>query len=522
MIKNKKIAALILTGSMVLLSGCVFGKQATVDKDYNEENAQLAESTTETENDALQTSDNTENGAEAENKENNGTDEKDNTNDTASKISVDENNYLFPKMNNRYYAKYGDYIYYREYSADDFEGSLYLYFNQNYKYAEKETEKRIMRVDRDGNVEPFVDKDHGEGEMYVAGGKLFCQSRIIGGYNPSYNIYIYDLDNGGMLPLPGLGDLIGHYGDYVFTQANGVLAANGDPVYDAITIFDGSTLQPVGECFGIYAGADEDGVYTYRSELSTENDNASFDLYRTDYSGMTKTVLHLNADDLKDFYFDWSPAEVTCIQSIGDYLFVNVGCYGGTGHFYQNGSLYSINKNTGKVELVTATTYDAFLAIKNDDNVSVFVSRYDDETSQTVVDSYTIDGMKYQPEGYLYEKFGSAFINYEKRKIQSCNFDYGDVGIYPCENGEVFEILDASEYEAFGYKFGQATEDYDTSDYTDIYNIEYAADFLFFTITTYTRQSGEDIGWRYAYEPVKTTDFMKNLKTGEIKVLNEY
>ncbi|MCR4649893.1 MAG: hypothetical protein K5776_12535 [Lachnospiraceae bacterium] len=522
MIKNKKIAAILLAGSMVLLSGCVFGKQSNVDKDYNEENAQLTESTAENTDDALQTSENEKNGEETDNTDNTDADAKDNTTDSASKIFVDENTYLFPKMNTKYHAKYGDYTYYREYSADDFEGSVYLYFNQNYKFAEKETVKRIMRVDREGNVEPFVDKDYGEGDMYAAGGKLFCQARIIGGYNPSYNIYIYDLDNGTEMPLPGLGDLIGYYGDYVFTQANGLIAANGDPIYDAITIFDANTLKPVGECFGTYAGADETGVYTYKAELSTENDNASFDLFRTDYTGFTKTVLHLNAEDMKDLYFDWSPAEVTCIQSIGDYLFVNVGCYGGTGHFYQNGLLYSINKNTGKVELVTATTYDAFLAIKNDDNVSVFVSRYDDETSQTVVDSFVIDGMKYQLEGYLYEKFGSAFINYDKRKIQSYNFNYGDVGIYPTENGEVFEILDASEYEAFGFTFGQATEDYDTSDYTDIYNIEYAGDFLFFTITTYTRQSGDDIGWRYAYVPVRTVDFMKNLKTGEIKILNEY
>ena len=288
-------------------------------------------------------------------------------------------------------------------------------------------------------------------------------------------------------------------------------------------ILDAKTLSEVAVVDGEYLGADESGVYSY---VRTDNqgglmNNLYLTFFKTDYNGSTKVAGEVTPEffsgdaDYQLEYEEYSILEVPCFQILKDCIVFNVGYYQGTGHFYTGGIIGYIMKNETSPYYCTKTSWENFYATETDEGIAVFHNGIEG-MEKTAIAGVGADAVDYESEKkavpYVYSE--SKIASYGKR------YDVGDVVIYADDSGELTTLLKASEYEEFGYT--TKNNDYENGPVTEIYNIEYTGDKLFFSIAKMEHMPENDIGWRIAYRHSQTADFVKNMTTGKIDMLGEY
>ncbi len=442
-----------------------------------------------------------------------------------------------PAMKTPNYASDGENIYYREYTAEDFSDPVYLYFSDPFvQNAEAQLGHKLHVMKPDGSIETITDFDPGFGRLCYAGGRIFSQGKNIIDMDYLTRVYYVNIDEEyDYTTLDDYDYVFDAYGDYVICEKRYEPSKGlngGNSIIDAVTLKEVTTVD------GFYLGADKNGVYTYQcSEGTRVNPEDMFvNIYLTDYDGNTKLIGEIGQEEFSknesyytDGVIDYGLFEIPVFQIMDDIVVFNVGYYSGTGHFFSGGVVCFVMKQGGAY-YVCNNDFEGFVCTETPDAVCVSVERYDYDAGDYVTETYSIAGGIAEAVGYTGEKPGEAFVERGDNPDRACKDVYGnevelkkgDVGIYNGYDGVCTRLLTREETEALGYNLIPEDETEDDGPRTEIYNVEYVGDKLFFTISYMKRQASEDIGWRYAYRHSLSTDFVKDLSTGEITVLAEY
>ena len=442
-----------------------------------------------------------------------------------------------PAMDVTYHATDGTYTYYREYKMDDFSDPVYLYFSSPFtQNAEGSRMHVIRRMDSDGNIETLTDKDPGFGQMYYAGGKLFSQGMNIKqeGYS---TVYYWDLENkeSSYKTREDYTYLQGVYGDYIFCEK---LYKPDEGCNGGNCIVNAKNMSELASVDGIFLGADEKGMYWYERTEGTEVETKDLfvKIYVTDYQGNTTLIAEIGPEEFakNETYYsegisDYGLLEIPCFEIFDDIVVFNIGYYAGTGRFFSGGIVCYANKEGHGSYYVCNNSFEGFLATYTDTGVSVTICDYDPENEAYDSITYSLAGGMNEVKGYNGEKKDEVFVCREDSPKKQCvdldgntvQLQKGDVAVYAGDDGMAYRLLTKDEYESFGYVVVSDDES-ESAPKTELYNAEYVGDKLFFTVSYMAREESEDIGWRYAYRHSLSTDFVKDLKTGEVKVLVNY
>lgn len=535
MIKSKRLLSIVLTGMIFLTTGCFFnngGNTGNSGKDNNTTHAQVANSENGSNSDN-QNGSNNENGNSDENG-NPDVNNPDNPDTSGKDNSSNESEYILPPMENYYHAMYGDKVYFRIYDRDDFIDPVYPYFGQYYRIDDYKGNTRTIKVMNfvDGSFEDDITGDPGSGPLYVADGKLFTQQYYNSNGIDEYQLYYYDLENNSdkAMLLDDYGSTIGSSGKYIFAYEK-ILNTEYHYYEHYPCIIDATSLQKVANFPGTYIGADDEGVYSYVFEYEelTDNENSKFFVYKTDYDGLTYSLAEFDKDDFEDWIFDWGGPEITCFQSLENEIIFNFGFYAGTGHFYNGGYVYLVGKDgSNGRKICDNSSSGEFCAIEDGDSLNVFTYGWNSHDETTSAQWYNVRGEEKILASYHGQEFCKPYTYYSETMMP----DYGqgnetlyggETVIYYGGEEEYYKLISLEDFEDFDFKYGyEDIDDYDNSNLTEIYNVEYAGDMLFFTVGVLERNPNGDAGWRYAYDHGRTMDLVKNLKTGKVIVLAEY
>ena len=497
---NKRFLAVALSMLLVFGAGCT-GNALSGNKDDNQSNAQIVQSNPQP--DAPDTIETIQNPDEGEN---------------VSSENTENEKTLLPPMETEFHAEYDGWIYYRQYNTEDLTNPIFPYFGTLYSYNDSGKTRPIYRMDKDGNTEVYFKEDTGFGRICISDAKLFSQEFVDNGSVGATEVYYHDLKTGDIYGLPEYKTVLGSYGDYVFAQRS---PSEEEYYYGTVSLIDATIFDEVAMVDGQYLGADADGVYTYEVTGDYETQEYELTVSKLSYNGSTKVLCKLDNSYFEDWEMGWDKPEITCFQTVDDTVYMNVGLYGGTGHFYQYGFVVVAFKNTDNFYKVCDTENDTFYCMKTPESVDVIVNEWDEENQKKSV-SYNVAGKLTQLEEYIGEECGKPYIYYSLSDSNDRPFNNGDVIIYPDASGKLETILEYDDYGQFGLAYGQVGDDYDTADMCDLCNIEYVGNKLFFTYVEMERNPKEDVGWRMAYKHKRTMDFVKDLETGEVTLLFEY
>ena len=428
----------------------------------------------------------------------------------------------------KYHAEYNGSIFYRKYSSADY-AKQWTGYDQFSKPVSDGVVHELYKMNAAGESELYVKDDPGVGEMYVACDKLFLVKKIqVGEASSKSELYYYDLNTNERQDLPAYGSLYGTYGDYIFVEKNG---------QNTICILDADSCKEITSVDGNYLGADQDGVYSYTGTLCSTYDLESESLvyrfgygvkvYRTDYNG--KQIELVNMDE--DFFrargmLDSESAgmnlgagdKISCLQTVGDKVIFNYASYDGSASIFSVGYLCAVDKDGSNLLFFEDVPGDVFYCTQKESNINVYMTDY----FSSEIYTYTIQGKEEPLKDYCNQKYGYPEVlnkYFSGQFPEGC--DIGDVTIYEDASGKVLKLIDHKDYEPFGYQYG-IREEGDDSYTTSIDDIEHLGDKVFFTISVKQHDPENDIGWRWAYKILESVEFVKDLKTGEVKQLFIY
>ena len=520
--------SVILLGGALLLGGCL----ATKASDHAEDDAESA-------NTALQFNTNEE-GKDSQNVNSTVSNPKaDSLVDlkpvTVLDLNGQENaniNFALPNMNTKYHAQYKDAVYYRRFTAEDIredENILSGALGIGMQFLSGTHD--IWRINQDGSTEIYIKDDPGMAELYVAAGKLFSTYQLSG--EKKRVLYYYDLETKRKTEIAQYGLIYGVYGDYIFVEKDNTAGKWGEEKHSCI--LDARSLTEVVEFSGEYLGADKDGVYSYVTEnasFSAEKFNVA--VYRTGYAGEEVLLSRIDKQFLLEnnlaekSYPDAEPSLVykdcnfeedggfgfTCFQALNDKIVLNAGSYGGSGRFYQGGFLYAIDKSGRKETFVAKTLDDTFYCTELNGDVCINIIDYDMDY-----------GKDNEPQCYIIEGKKNT-ITYNDQHRQKCDVPFevsaemasqtdlqeGDIAVYADASGQLVRLISAdcikkSKQEVVG----------DENNYELIEHVEYAGGYLFYTVCE--MEPNESTYW---CRHINTVEYVKNLRTGEVKQLYDY
>lgn len=179
---------------------------------------------------------------------------------------------------------------------------------------------------------------------------------------------------------------------------------------------------------------------------------------------------------------EYGGSEVQQFEVMDDYVYIGLGFYEGTGHFYCDG--YYIKAEIGVEDSIS---YENI-------NINSIDSDYDDIDDYDYIPFYVKNGKQISTEGIP----GTTYIGYED----------GYIGYYD-EQGKMVEV--AKGYETI----------YNDGD-TCMIGVELAelvGDKIFLIKNTNIHVPDEDIGWRTAYMRVRAEYYMIDIMTKEIELI---
>ena len=499
MTKMKRIGALLLTGLMIVCTACVF--PVNLDKGGSNQNAQITGS-----DDPVDTP-NVDPEPEPE-------------------PDVNEDEFALPSMNSKKHAYYDGKIYYRQYAKKDYADDIVLYFadpSSGLNYS-SET-KKIVCLNPDGTLETITEEDKGFGDLYVIDGILFSQY-----YLPDWSegdmittcVYQLDLTSKERYDIDGYSRILGRVGDLLVMQKNDYYEndeyRNGEICL--VNPMDGTVFSSMTGS-AQFIGTDDNAMYGVQTKADYSKDVVEYTLsfYRCTKDGKSETIGELD----NTYFADWgylSYPEITCFQVVDNDVIFDVGYYEGTGHFFARGLIFDIqldkNNTLKKIADVDA---DTFYCTKGDNGICVNYRSYNTDSENTDTYCVPVDGAsEVKATDYIGQKYQTPYVHYDKTSSNGS----GDVSIYADLSGKLTTLIKKSDYEAFGYGFGmEEGKDYEVAGTTEVYDIEYAGNKLFFSVAEMERTPEHDIGWRYSYKVKKFANFVKDLKTGEVKLLYE-
>lgn len=518
----KRFAVLLLTGVVTLSSACTLVPSAPdTGKDDGGRNAVVSVTDTGNNGNDADTQGSNETGTDDTNEGN--TDNADPENTDGALMS--EEDFLYAPMKCQYHAYCEGKVYFREYDYDDYFNSVILYFSDpfviNYQLGNT---YRLYSIDADGNIELVNDKDTGSGALYALNGKLYSgEFYVRDDGKTASRVYSYDVKTGDKKTFDGFTDVLGTVGDCFISRTPATYDDSG--YYSGkICIVNPETGENIAEAEGDLIGTDDYSGAAYVMDCDIDYDSSTTEVTITALYvyGNEIELAHLDNSYFENWFEDY--AEVTCLQTTEDDLFVNLGYHSGTGYFYNEGFILDIQKDGSGFTKVCDTTEENFYIAHNNDGYTLNLYGYDYEYGP-FVDLYSIGGStgKQEAEGYIGQEYGVPYIHYSDDDVNDhLTFKKGDVSIYSDDTGKIRPLVLAEDYEPFGLKMGLYDEnDYENSDTMELYNIEYAGNYVFFSLAEMARYPVDDVGWRMAYRGLHYYDFVKNLQTGEVKLIHE-
>ena len=436
-----------------------------------------------------------------------------------------EEQFVLAEMDSKYHSYCDGKVYYREYKKSDYAEDIMLYYGDPFTGGiyNSTTPKKLCALNADGSVETITEEDPGQGVMYVIDNVLYSQYFMEDGaeadINPTH-VYKYDLKTKERKDIPGYCQVEGRIGDDLILLSNSLYDVTGyvagvycivDPKdYTISASFDSGTT---------FICSDYNSMYGIKVDSDYSNGDPEFSatIYRAKSDGSVDTLATLDASNFSEWYMGYP--EVTCYQIVGSHLFVNLGYYAGTGHFYQEGMILDIDTINKTYKKIADVDVETFYITEGMDGMFANYYQYNENDGISKPVCTPIDGSgELKAEDYAGQQYMKPYYHY----ADTDNFKSGEVSIYTDVAGKPTKLISKSDYDGFGYTLGiEEGVDYDIADQTELYNVEYAGNKLFFSIAIMERNSEYDVGWRYCYKVKKFANFVKDLKTGEVTKLYE-
>ena len=367
------------------------------------------------------------------------------------------------KFPNQLYAEYDGKIYFRRYSAEDkVPGELF----GNFRDVEEVTEKDLMCMDSEGNVEK-IGTDSGIGTMLIFDGYLYSAKRDVTDSGYLYNqVYSCKLDGTEEINYEST-DVVGMLGSYL------VCTGKEKKLFIIDTVTREEKLLTSGADEYLFT-ADNQVYFVSYPEVTEAV------IYRVTADGVKSEIARMTVDDLKKISeTEANYISVVCSQIAGNKLYFAAGYYAGSAHMYQGGLMARVNADGTEFEILGEFLPDSFYILNND--------------------LENIVGGKKLGRSYFSEDLALCYVK-------------------DADSTEEV-LLTQEEYESLGMG---GYSDYQEDNFWELSEVEVTGDKLFFTITTGKHDASQDIGWRYYYTREKTAVFCKDMKTGEICELYAY
>ncbi len=425
-----------------------------------------------------------------------------------------------PAMDNRYYAKWGENIYFRQYNAASVkEGELWA----DFEYSPKAfVEKDLMCMDTKGNI-TCVGKDYGFGPIYIAEvedkGPRIISIRIA--EEGSRQIYSCDLKGENIEEI--------YDGDY-FLDFDGMYAgklffSDASKLFILEMATCNITVVPEVEYAEWFAYSDEAAYFRTGDSEVTE-----ISVYYYD-NGETEKIVKIDWDELLseeerngyDGTMEHLPSTpvVSDSELIEDELYFQLVCYAGSSNTPHYGAVFYIDLVTNTCAKVSNAGNGApFKVVKDDENTWVYQykTEHNDETDsyEYVVYATQICGSDAAPAGVM--------PWCEQKKLTQTYYQYGEYDLIatPDDSGYSYIVLSKEEIDALGIDNPSIIGESNGEIQWNIVRAEYVDDKLFFSVEISDHDSENDIGWRYYYSRRITYDYCKDLSTGEVILLQSY
>ena len=523
---GKRVLAMGLTMGLAICSACA--STPSVGKDEgNNQNAQIianndanADQTDSNENGNADNSgqnDNTDN-TDANNDANNDANATGNTSDTNTSGTVNAESSI-PAIKTSYHAYYDGKVYFRLYDYADFYDSVFLYFSDPFYLNDSVSyNRKIYAMDANGNVEVVEDHDQGSGTLFIVDGKLYSQYSFIGEDGSVHSsVYEYDLKTKKKNDWGIYTDVVDQVGDYLVCKT--IPYYEGDVyVGSDYSLVNRATGQALASAPGEYLCGDDESFYTLESYTNYDNNTMKVKIFRVDAKGQT-VIAEMDNSYFRDWYEKY--AEAICFQMEDEDLFINVGNHAGTGHFYEQGLLLDVKKDGSGFKVVEESSPEFFYITEDANRYTINYSEYDYDEGKSFIKLIPEDGL--EADYYFGQRIQKPYtLSGDMFDGVSIPYNSGDTVIYADNSGKLYTLIKNEDIEKLGFKLGvDESVDYEEASITELYNIEYVNDFVFFSIGVMDRYPTDDIGWRYAYRASYRGDFVKNLKTGEVTKLHE-
>ncbi len=396
------------------------------------------------------------------------------------------------------YVEYQGNVYYRQYTADNYETTGVLGgYNTIHGIS-----TNIMQIQKDGTIE-IAFPDTGEGKIYISNDRMYLEK-----FNKGYEqmIYSVNLDGSNEQEL-GEGWILG------IDEKSGTLVCflKDNNTYQLSTI-DGSNGEtkylklntPIVNFLGLNNGV----IYYYGGlEYGTPKINELI-ICSVNIDGSNEKLLVNETLELYEYENDYF--DIPCLQFVGDTIYFSYGIYAGSGHFYQGGHIAKVNKDGSDYTLLLGVSEDGKASYDHMvDDIFYVTKEKDDE-----ILFYT------QIEGQ--EKYA---LNLRTNVIEETSFiihpegvpfEY-DGGIYIYNNAEMnmTKLIPAVDYSHLDL---DKALDYH---YT-IKNIELCDGWVYYKLEANEYDPEVSIGWRDGYRRIKSTVLRQEPGGDKIEVLYNY
>lgn len=374
-------------------------------------------------------------------------------------------------FSSKYHIEIDNKIYFRQYSSDSIlEGDVLGYYSEV-----KSAPKRFVSLDEDGKLAD-VFEDNGYGSIYLLEGRLFSQCMTQDGSR------VYSCD------LTGKNKTMWSSWEILDQAEDGFLICKTSN--DGLAVIDSIEEKIVVEEAVQYQGCFDNIIYYSIQKKDT------VELHSVDSEGNKKQIITVSVKDVTSKgSYDSNTINIGGLDVCGEYMAFAAGDYQSYGSYY--GGVIALCKLDG-IEKTLFYSESSSHSFYNEGKKTAFLYEQDEEVKWEELSVEMLETFKRIPTYGVLDAYHSVsgYIMHS---------DWKETYLYENEYEELLaEIEKAQKYQY---------------DYHEIKNAEILGNKLFFNIVLEKADPSKDIGWRAYYERVATYEYVKDLGTGEIRLL---
>ncbi len=409
------------------------------------------------------------------------------------------------------YVKYKGIVYYREYTADDIERSAIAdkYGNVSYPYIGG-TKKNMVCLYPDGTKKELF-KDTGTDRIYLYKDRFYLTESVNSNRREPDIIYSIDMNGANKTEL-GKGFIL------AVSEELGIIICGDNK--DHSQLFTISVVT--GEITLL-----SDFEYFFELHDSMLYFSESYDKYNQDVvvlnsislDNWEKKVIVKEEPPRNEFmeFQSGSPAAISNIQLVDDYIYMLYGIYGGPAGYWQGGNIARVKKDGTAFELLVGTK------IEWGDNNNILERFYIENTGSSHKLYY------YNCNDDFEEGVNSVCLSLsnwsEANSTKSCTFvntafkkDKG-ISVYTDNTGEERRLINYEDYKDCG--LGSELADW-KENILCIKEVEIFDGWVYYKLESGVHDQSTDIANDPLYNRKVTKVFRKDLGSGDIVMLMSY